>query len=120
MVVAKHISIRSQKNYWAEQIGHEPDVCRDIDWIDRKLVIDFTKEGVALELDLLGFEFVMRSAEGLSCRRFFMNEIRRIMMKLAALAENADEDSEDIRVVFGSQIRNLTIDVGSKIVCEDG
>lgn len=120
MIVAKHISIKSQKNYWTEQMGHEPDVCRDIDWIDRKLVVEFTNEGVALELDLLGFEFVMRSAEGLSCRRFFMGEIRRIMMKLAALAETGDEDSEDIRVVFGSQIRSLTIDIGSKIVCEDG
>lgn len=120
MIIAKHISIKSRRSYWTERRGSEPSVCSEIDWIDRKIVVAFSKEDVTIELDLLGFEFVMRSAEGLSCRRFFMGEIRRIMMRLAALCEFGDEGSEEIRVVFGNHLRSLTIDEGSKIVCEDG
>ncbi len=121
MIIAKHISIKSRKRYWTERRGgEEPTVCSEIDWIDRRIVVAFAKEEVTIELDLLGFEFVMRSAEGLSCRRFFMGEIRRIMMRLAALCESGDEGSEEIRVVFGNHLRSLTIDEGSKIVCEDG
>lgn len=120
MIIAKHISIKSRRCYWTERRGGEPSVCSEIDWIDRNLVVAFANEDVTIELDLFGFEFVMRSAEGLSCRRFFMGEIRRIMMRLAALCEGGDEGSEEIRVVFGNHLRSLTIDEGSKIVCEDG
>lgn len=120
MILAKHISIKSRKSYWTERRGAEPSVCSEVDWIDRKIVVAFVKEDVTIELDLLGFEFVMRSAEGLSCRRFFMGETRRIMMRLATLCESGDEASEEIRVAFGNHLRSLTIDEGSKIVCEDG
>lgn len=75
-------------------------------------------DAVALELDMLQFEFVMRSAHGLACHRFFQAPIRRIMSQLARLAGRL-ERTDSIRVIHGSQPRSLALDVGGLIRCTE-
>jgi len=120
MIQAKNVQILPQSAFWATDEKDRPELCDGVDWIDRRLVVLFKQDDTTLELDLLDFEFVLRSAEGLSCRNFYMSEIRRIMSRLAVMAEREATDSEEITVVYGNRLRTISIDDGFKIVCEDG
>lgn len=121
-VSVKRISVLPQRLYWKE-VGI--DACllpKSLDWTDRRISIVFKPPGevpVSVELDLVQFEFVMRSAEGLASRRFFQGDIRRITSRLAALGL-PQVSGDDIMVVFGDEILSFLVEEGGRIRCEGG
>ena len=121
MISIKRIEIMTLARYWDDITDGRADLPALVDWIDRKVVITFRskhRESVSVELSLLQFEFVVRSAEGLACRGFFQGEIRRILARLTELAERADRDEEEIRVVHGDRLLSILVEADGRIVCE--
>lgn len=113
-ITTKRISIRSQTQRWQHLLGRTPDMSEAMDWNDRSISVDFDVDGDthSVELDLLGFEYVMRAGEGLEARTFFGAETRRIGNSLAPLA---DTEEEQIQVLRDGRLERLDIDVGNVI-----
>jgi hypothetical protein len=123
LVVARRIDlvevhVRSLRATWCD----DPDptmgeVANFVDWLDRRVVVEF---GLAearpyrIELDLIEFEFLMRSAEGFADGGFFDATARRLRAALTRLAAGPRSGSR-IDVVVGGEIRGLTIDVDGRI-----
>ncbi len=114
-VASNRVEIRSQSSHWASTLDRDAEIPRALDWIDRTVVVDFGGLDAAfIDLDLLRFEFVMRSAEGLNARSFFDADVRRITAELAPLATIADTD-ERISILRDGRIEHLVIDKGQVI-----
>lgn len=96
-----------------------PELPSALDWLDRKLMLFFDSDEPGLELDLVQFEYVMRSGDGLGCRRFFRADIRRILAQLAKLIRMGSEN-DDIKVLVGTKLQNVTIDHGGLIRTGEG
>lgn len=113
--------IEAESRAWASSATREnhagPTLPAALDWLDRRLIVSFEGER-CLELDLLQFEYVMRSAQGLGCRRFFRADIRRIITNLSTLVRR--EEDRAIRVLVGSRLQNVTIDHGGLIRTAEG
>jgi hypothetical protein len=117
---AKSVLISGITEVWRESSSDSSLLPDLVDWIDRMLVVRFKDRNTAIKLNLLAFEFVMRSAEGLSCRNFFRAEIRRINAGLARISQDRSSEDESITVAFEDNLRHLSIDEGNKIKCEEG
>ncbi len=118
MVPSKKVTVTSVSQSWGRSGGPGASVSDAVDWVDRHVMVRFEEGDVSLPLDLLRFEFVLRSAEGLSCRDFFKADIRRIAAVLARVAKESTLGDGEIHVAFGDRVRTLSIDEGNKIVCE--
>ncbi|MBT4511937.1 MAG: hypothetical protein HOC20_06995 [Chloroflexi bacterium] len=112
------IRITYPRKLWEDSGGQTPDALpRALDWAERRTTVIFEHgDQNEVTLDLLQFEFLMRTAHGLSCRLFFQADIRRIMSRLAVIGSRAG-NNEEIRVLHGNQTKILTIDVGDIIRC---
>ncbi len=89
-----------------------------VDWLEKQLVVHFEGEALGLDLNLLQFEFVVRSAEGLSSRRFHQATIRRLLGMLAVLAKKGDQEKDGIQIVYGDKPREITVDDINHFNCE--
>ena len=117
---ARDVRLLPREAYWRLLSGDPPDLATSVDWHGRTVTVLLGKSPErALHLDLVQFEFLMRSANGLSCRRFFKGEIRRIVSRLALVIASTDTVDEEIRVVYGDKLRTITIDEGNRIICEE-
>ncbi|MBK8979718.1 MAG: hypothetical protein IPM29_27785 [Planctomycetes bacterium] len=125
-IVANQISVNritlcSRRAHWHSAWNDASDLPRSLDWLDRRVVVLFQppKAGeVALELNLLQFEFVMRSAHGLACRRFYQGDIRRILARLSQLADLRSEDEDEILVIHRDRLLKILVKADGDIVCE--
>lgn len=119
-VSVKRISLMSRRAYWERQSPESADLPSSVDWLDRRIVILIQPkdEPVPLELNLLQFEFVMRSAHGLACRRFYQGDIRRILARLNELTELRPEDEDEILVVHRDRLLRILVQDSGEILCE--
>ena len=101
--------------------GHDPDLPKALDWLDRAvyLRIGDLPPVLVLPLDLFRFELLYRWAAGLSSRTQHEAEIRHLSSALAKLVPLSN-DRDEITVLVGSERRTLTIDVGERIRSGDG
>ena len=114
---APPIRLLAQRRWWNELSDAEaPDLPLSVDWLDRQIVIVFgPEEDYQLPLNLVGFELTMRAGEGVGFRKFFRADLRRILSKLAFLAESRSEEEGEIRMMLGSDLRRISLDVGNQI-----
>jgi hypothetical protein len=121
-VKVKDIEVCPQSAYWRSigmASGQLPD---SVDWNDRRIAVVFRPKGselVSIELNLQQFEFVLRSAAGLTSRSFFEGDIRRISSRLDVLATAAASDNDEIKVVFGDAVYEISVQDDGQIYCED-
>ena len=116
------IELLSQSEWWALSSNRGPNLHEAVDWLDRCVFVLLdggAEEGdrrrpVALELDCRQFEFICRSAEGLTNRAFYQADIRRVMARLADIPEPASGDGS-IKVLYAGRPRTLVIDTGNVI-----
>ncbi|MDA7494671.1 hypothetical protein N8467_01235 [bacterium] len=126
-VPAKRIEILPQSAYWDSLHPKYLLVTKAVDWVDRRVTVRFRRppgpdDGAAdvyLNLDLLQFEFVMRSAQGLTSRGFFQGDIRRITARLNLLAKERETAEDMIKVVCEGRGYTISVDKDSRIICED-
>ena len=117
-ISAKTVDIVSVSDHWERLSAGQ--LARSLDWINRKLVVQFGESPHVVELDALQFEFVLRAGQGLSCRSFFIGDIRRLLARLAKLTQDRlGGDDEEIEVIYGDKTRTITIDTGDNIICSD-
>ena len=110
-LAASAVVVRSESGHWATMSNNvRPALPAAVNWLDRRIVVELCRGEPPLQLDLMQFEYVMRAADGLSCRNFFRAEIRRILARLAALADSSSEKEGVIKVVTGSVTRSVMID----------
>jgi hypothetical protein len=116
------IELISQSRWWELKSERGPNLHQAIDWLDRRVFVLLDdgeapgeqRKPIALELDCRQFEFVCRSAEGLTNRAFYQADIRRVMAKLADMAQPPSA-SGTIAVLFAGRPINLVIDTGDVI-----
>ena len=104
------IELLSQSEWWALSSNRGPNLHEAVDWLDRCVFVLLdggAEEGdrrrpVALELDCRQFEFICRSAEGLTNRAFYQADIRRVMARLADIPEPASGDGS-IKVLYAGR-----------------
>jgi hypothetical protein len=98
------------------------DLMNAVDWVDRIAVLcDQTKGNEPIvELDLLQFEFVMRAADGAFFPNFHDSGRRRILTRLARVAENGSSEDEEIRAVVNDQIRTIVVERDKTIEINGG
>jgi len=94
-----------------------------VDWLDRSICLcrgegDSVEE--VLSLDLLQFEFVLRSAEGVSFSRFHAADRRRILSKLAKIAEAEEAADEEIRFVMSHALMRVVVERDGTIEVHGG
>ncbi len=122
-ISAKRIEIVPQQAYWASVGREDSRLPSSVDWMDRKITVVFRPSGlepIALDLDLVQFEFVMRSAAGLASRRFFQGDIRRITSRLDRLAIAETDSDEEIKVIYGDRVLSILVEEDGRIRCEGG
>ena len=122
-ISAKRIDVVPLQSHWASVAGEESRLPSSVDWIDRRIAIVFRPGGlkpIAVDLDLVQFEFVLRSAAGLASRRFFQGDIRRITSRLDRLAEADADSDEEIKVIYGDRVLSLLVEEDGRIRCEGG
>ena len=117
------VRLISQSEWWNLLSDQGPNLQDAVDWLDRQVFVlleegsdkqqqsDERRKPVALELNCRQFEFVRRSAEGLTNRAFFQADVRRVMSKVAAVAKPPAAEDE-IKVLFDGRLRELMIDQG--------
>lgn len=120
MLPVTSIQVLSQSSLWDKDGATGELVSGAVDWVDRDVVVRFGDSGVNLTLDLLQFEFVLRSAEGLSSRNFYKADIRRISTTLAQLTAAVQNLDNEINVVYADRNIQLFIDEGGRIGCQGG
>jgi hypothetical protein len=108
------VRIESESSDWTRRRGRGNItlLSNALNWIDRRLVLSFVDSDTTISLDLFQFEYVMRAADGLTCRGFFRADIRRLMARLAALVETTRADESNISVLVDGRVRSVTIDHG--------
>lgn len=110
--------------YWQQQQGGKvPSLMRSVDWLNREVVLCRQKADATDELvtfDLLQFEFVMRAAEGVVFPAFHSADRRRILMRLARLAEAGSAQEEEIRFIEGDALKKIVIQRSGKIEVHRG
>ena len=105
------VELMSRRAWWERDGGG--DVADCVDWLDRVVVACFTTndgEEVTLELDLLAFEFLVRTARGMDAREFFQAQTRRMLGELAKLAGDSSGDETVLYTEEG--IKRLILDEG--------
>lgn len=115
-IPGRSVDVVSQRHQWVATGTDTPQLPDAVDWSSRCVYLRLTggDHVVAVPLDLLRFELLVRWAAGLSSRGQHEAEIRSLTSALAALAPSSD-DQDDIGVLVGGERRTLTIDVGDRI-----
>ena len=114
-ILNRDVNLLTQEEWWEAQPGGSTECARVVDWNNRCIYITFEKAGaVALELDLLRFELVLRYGEGLTARSHFQTELHRINSQLARLAVDNSDDHKVTVLVDGEKC-DLVIDVDGRI-----
>ncbi len=107
------LEVVGEAQHWRET-GGEPPLLNAVDWLDRRVVLAHRAEDASptlvLDFDLLQFEFVMRSATGVVFEEFNAAERKRIVSRLARLAEQNREGTRDIKVMEGGTLRRLILE----------
>ncbi len=122
-VSVKRVAVLPQKNHWDSISQDERLLSNLVDWVDRRVVVRFShpeSEDVTVELDLLQFEFVLRSAQGLASRSFFQGDIRRIVARLNLLAQDRSRGDDEITVIYEDKPYRILVEDDGRIVCEAG
>lgn len=98
--------------------GSEPEVQRQVDWIDRRVILTLDQEGTdplwAIPLNLQEFDFVLRVSSGLESRQHVAHLTRSILRRLGLVASQTSRTSGTI--VFGDGQRNMLQIINSRIV----
>ena len=108
------LELVGEAEYWKQTNG-DPQLLEAVDWLDRQVVLAHRAEeqatpNLVLEFDLLQFEFVMRSASGVVFEEFNAAERKRIVSRLAKLAEENRQATRDIKVMEGGTLRRLILE----------
>jgi hypothetical protein len=108
------LELVGEAHHWV-QAGGQPRLLEAVDWLDRRVVLthrhdDETSRSLVLDFDLLQFEFVMRAADGVVFQEFNAAERKRIVSRLARLAEDNRTATRDIRVMEGGALRRLILE----------
>lgn len=108
------LELVGEAEYW-RQTEREPRLLEAVDWLDRRVVLahradDGAPPTLVLDFDLLQFEFVMRSATGVVFEEFNAAERKRIVSRLAKLAEDNRQMTKDIKVMEGGTLRRLILE----------
>lgn len=117
----KDLDLVTESTWWRRRRGEaSPPILEAVDWIDRRLLlVDLRSQEVLLPLDLAAFEFVMAAADGIVMREFHAAERRRILARLAVLAEQgAGESADEIRVLLDRGDGTLTVERDGTILLE--
>lgn len=111
---ARNIEIESESRWWrrVKASSGASTLPEALNWLDRRVVVSFEGPDASVDLDLMQFEYVMRAADGLSCRNFFRADIRRLMARIARLVRRGTGDDDGIPVLVRGKLRNVTIDRG--------
>jgi hypothetical protein len=86
-----------------------------VDWIDRSIVIrvtDVIGSHSDIQLDLLGFECVVRAGNGHVPEDFYAHEIRRIRSFLGRLATRPGAGYGEIALFMNGTFHSVSIDTG--------
>lgn len=122
-ISVKRITVMPQGYFWNTGPQGERLLSDLVDWVDRRVVVRFShsqRDAVTVELDLLQFEFVLRSAQGLASRSFFQGDIRRIVARLNLLAQDGSHGDEDIIVIYEDKPYRILVEDDGRIKCEAG
>lgn len=94
-----------------------PDLTRAVDWVDRQVVLCRGRDDgeELLRLDLLQFEFVMRASQGSAFPSFHAADRRRILSRLACVAEAHSRAEDEIKFVSGQEVRRLVVEQDNSI-----
>ena len=124
-IIARSIRIRdleldTESGWWRRLAGDgTPDILDSVEWIDRRLVlVERPTQRVVLRLDLMVFEFVVSAGQGIVMRDFHSAERRRILRRLARLAEESRDSTDDIRVLLERGEGTLTVERDGTILLE--
>jgi hypothetical protein len=92
--------------------GERPSMMRAVDWINRSVVLcrGVERRDKLLVLDLLQFEFLLRASDGVAFPIFHAADRRRLLGKLAEVAESGRDRDPEIRFVMGDSIRRIVIE----------
>lgn len=115
---ATAVRVRPQSDSWTTGPDASAEIMRGVDWLERRVVVEFPdiEPRAGLSLDLLEFEFVMRCADGLTDFAFYEATVRRLRGGLARLATpDGGGARRRITVVFGNELYGLVIDVDQRI-----
>jgi hypothetical protein len=86
-----------------------------VDWLDRYVVLrieDKEKKPTDFPLNLMLFDFIIRSSKGFVAEKFFAHDIRRIMNFLGKIAERSNGSNDRILLFLDGKTHNLSIDEG--------
>ncbi len=117
----KELDLVTESMWWRRRLGDvTPPVLEAVDWIDRRLLlVDLRTQEVLLPLDLEAFEFVMSAADGIVMREFNAGNRRRVLTRLALLAEKGQREScDEIRVLLERGDGTLTVERDGTILLE--
>ena len=113
-----HLWLYGLHEFW-EAVGSSAsaEMTRAVDWVDRQVVLcsgrDEPEELV--RLDLLQFEFVMRASDGSAFPSFHAADRRRILSRLASIAEEHSGSAEEIKFVTGGHLKRLVVEQDDSI-----
>lgn len=112
-IPTQEIQILSSSTAW----NKSDSLCaleNSVDWIDRKIVVAINDVQAdkrhELELDLLAFECVARSANGFISERFFAQEMIRIRAFLGKIAEKGASSDGQISLFIEGSIQTISLD----------
>lgn len=117
-LTAAKIEVASQSGAWQHRNGGGGSgVVDEIDWSDRVLVVSFNGTNFdpdeSLALDLAEFEFLMSFGEGLRAWRFHEPEVRRVLRRLAVIAEANTSDDEVVELTSSQGDFKVLVDGAS-------
>ena len=114
------IVLASQSEAWKQRnSGAVPGVVDEIDWSERQIVVSF--DGPSFELtravtfDLAAFEFILSFGEGLRAWRFYEPDVRRVLRRLAVIAETNTVDDGIVELASSNGDFKLLVD-GTSLV----
>lgn len=103
--------LRGLHEFWQDKKGGAtPPLTEAVDWLDRVIVLRDEHNNALLELDLMQFEFILRAGEGVAFAAFHAAERRRVLTKLAQLAERLPRRADTIQIVVADTIREVLVD----------
>ena len=109
---------------WAESSGgEEAPMMRAVDWVDRAIVLcRGTREPESLVvMNLLQFEFVLRAANGVFFSHFHDSDRRRILTRLAKVAEESSgRRNGSVQAVVDDRIRTIVVERDNSIEVHGG
>ena len=113
-----HLWLFGLHEFWEAAEDEAPvDMTSAVDWVDRQVVLCRGKDDPEeiLRLDLLQFEFVMRASDGSAFPGFHLADRRRVLSRLASIAEALTGAEEEIKFVSGRNLKRLVVEQDNSI-----